>query len=705
MNKNPTLKLAIAIAAASALSIHAEEANDEKPVEEVFTTGTLNRYGATKSDIPILETARSVSVIDEKFFRDIGALTVDDTVAYTSGVIGDSFGFSTRGDFIKVRGFDAAEYRDGQQVLFGFYNNTRSDVYFLEQVEVLKGPASVLYGKGTPGGIVNAISKLAGPEKDNEVLVDVGNQSRKQVGADLNFSLTDSVYARIVSLYRESDTQIDYVNDDLIGIMPSITYQNENTSVTGFLEYIDRKSDTSHQFLPLNATGCLNDDVSITPISFCANANASELDASTYIGHPDFNRYDSSSTLLSLLGSHAFNETVELEGVVRYKNADMDYRQAWLDFNGSGVPRIDANGNGSRTYYISDARTEQLAVDLRLRLDLDTGPLEHELVFGLAYQDVETENDLSFGRSQDVINVQNIVNGPVPDAFTSGDTAADNPASEFEDQGMYVSDQISLDNWKINIGIRYDDVDSGTEGEDDTQNDSEVSKSLGVLYAFENGLSPYISYAESFEPVIGEDSVTMDQLKPREGEQVEIGIKYQPEGHSTYITFAYFDIEESNLPNPSALIGQVSSQQEGVGSSEGFELEGFIKFGDFDVKSSLTIMDTKSAEGVAFDSIPEELFSTWINYTPSGDLNGLKAGFGLRYVGPNQSNAVAADVKVETDGYTIADAMVGYDFDQLSLSLNVRNLTNEDYYSTCLARGDCFPGEELTAVARAVYRF
>lgn len=705
MKMGKQLAVILAISMATFVANANETKNKPSRLEEVHITGKLSRYGATKSDIPILETARSVSVIDEDFFRDIGAFTVDDTVAYTSGVIGDSFGFSTRGDFVKVRGFDAAEYRDGQQVLFGFYNNTRSDVYFLEQVEVLKGPASVLYGKGTPGGIVNAISKLAGPEKDNEILLDLGSHSRAQLAVDLNFNLANNFYGRIVSLYRESDTQVDNVNDDAIGFMPSITYQNNSTSMTAMVEYIDRESDTSHQFLPLNATGCLSDQVTITPDSVCANANEREIDASTYLGHPEFNRYDSESTLFSILGSHAFSDAVEIESVIRYKDAEVKYNQAWIDFNGSGIPRIDADGNGARTFYLSDARSEQLAVDLRLRFDINTGPFEHELVFGLAYQDVETENDTTFGRSQDVINVHNIVNGPVPALFTSGEAATDSPANLFEDQGIYINNQISLGHWKFNLGVRYDDVES-TQNNNPAQNDSEVSSSVGVLYAFENGFSPYVSYAESFEPVIGEDAVTDDQLKPREGKLTEIGLKYQPNTNNAYITFAYFDIEESNLPNPSSLRGVISSQQEGVGSSEGVELEGFIQFGDFDLKASLTVMDTESAEDVPFSSIPEELFSTWLNYTPQdGVLSGFKIGLGVRYVGGNESNNVDAEVKVETDGYTVADAVIAYNIESLNLSLNIRNLTDEDYYSTCLARGDCFPGEERSAVARVAYRF
>ena len=165
----------VAIAALASVNAYGQVAvsDEEKEVDVIVITGELSNFGASKSATPILETARSISIETEEQFRIKGALTVDDTLNYISGVVGETYGYSTRGDFFKVRGYDAAEYRDGHQVLFGYYNNTRSDVYMLEQIEVLKGPASVLYGKGTPGGIVNAVSKLAGGSNTNEHLVSI----------------------------------------------------------------------------------------------------------------------------------------------------------------------------------------------------------------------------------------------------------------------------------------------------------------------------------------------------------------------------------------------------------------------------------------------------------------------------------------------------------------------------------------------------
>ena len=710
MNKS-TIAVPLAALLSTVIAAQSSVADDNtsSEIEEVIVIGELSRYGATKSATPILETARSISIEREEVFRDKGALTLDDTLNYSSGVVGDTFGYSTRGDFPKIRGFNAAEYRDGQQVLFGFYNNTRSDVYMLEQVEVLKGPASVLYGKGTPGGIVNAISKLAGPDIDNEVVIDVGSEKRRQLATDVNYALSDQLYLRVVGLYRDSDTQVDFIEDDAAIVMPSITYQSGATNVTVMAELVDRDSDTAHQFLPLEATGCVSDDITVSSASACANATGQKIEGSTYLGQPGFNRYDTESTLLSLLVSHELSDTVSIDATTRYKEAEADYRQAWIDFNRDGNPRVDSNGNAGRTFYFSDATSEQLAIDIRMRWEFTIGSAEHELFTGIAYQDVTTDNDSLFARSQDVINIYNIQYGATPLPFNGSTPLVDGPESNTEEHGLYLNDQISFGAWKVNVGIRYDDTKSVATGAQ-AQTDYALSASAGLLYSFDIGLSPYISYAESFEPVIGTDGFTNQALKPREGEQFEIGLKYLPRGASTYITVAYFDIEESNLPNPASLIGQPDSQQEGIGTATGLEMEVQTVLGDVAIEANLTLLDTETPNDVPFASIPEQQFSTWIQYQPSsGFLRDFKTGLGVRYVGENESNGFDVTrnepVRVVTDGYTLIDAMLGYETQEWDITLVVRNLSDKEYYGTCLARGDCFPGEQRTAVARLAYKF
>ena len=698
-------------ACAPALSADTAEARTEgqatpQQLDAVVVTGKLDAFGASKSATPILETARSIAVETEAQFRDKGALTLDDTLNYTAGVVGDTFGFSTRGDFPRVRGFNAAEYRDGQQVLFGFYNNTRSDVYLLEQVEVLKGPASVLYGKGTPGGIVNAISKVAGPDAVNELVLDAGSHDRYQIATDFSAPLGENLWLRTVAVARDAGTQIDFVNDDALIAMPSISYDNGDTRISALYEYSDRDSDTAHQFLPLTGTGCISASVRIEPRTPCVNADGRRIDTSTYHGEPGFNRYDTRSGLLSLLGSHAISEQLSVDGVLRYKDAEADYRQAWVDFRGVGRPRVNADGIGTRSFYWSDADSRQLAVDLRARYTFSTGAAEHELFVGLTQQDVVTGNRILFQGGLSPINVFDPVYGNLPDGVFDPANLTDLGDVDTEDRGIYLSDQISIDRWRINLGLRHDEIDARTASA--RQKDDATSFSAGLLYAFDGGLASYVSFAESFEPVIGTDGFTGNPLKPREGEQWELGVKYQPEGTRTYITAAYFEIRESNLPNPASLIGQPDSQQEGIGRVEGIEIEAQTTLGDWYLEGNASWLDTRNPNGKPFDSVPEQQASGWLQYQPSeGPLDGYRFGLGVRYQGENESNGVGADgpLRVVTDGAVLGDLLVGYSAERWDLSLNLRNLADKDYYATCLARGDCFPGERRTVMARMSWWF
>ena len=710
MYKTSLMVSAIALSISSMAAQETERQpapEEERIMETVQVTGQLSDFGATKSATPILETARSISIETDDQFRDKGALTLDDTLNYTSGVVGDTFGFATRGDFPLIRGFDAAEYRDGQQVLFGFYNNTRSDIYMLEQVEILKGPASVLYGKGTPGGIINAVSKIAGPGHDSEIVFDIGTHNRYQAAGDFNVQLSENVFARLVGLYRDSDTQVDFVEDNAAIIMPSITYDDGRTQLTAMVEYVDRDSDTAQQFLPLNGTGCVSGDVTITPNVLCTNATGQTIDSSTYLGEPGFNRYDTNSVLISLLGAYEFTDDFSIDGTLRYKDGEADYRQSYIDFG--GTPRIDADGNGARTFYRSDASSEQTALDLRARYTFTTGALDHELFGGLAYQDITTGNRFIFASGIGQVNAYNPVYGGLPDAFNDTSNFVDLGDTQTEDYGLYLNNQISFENWKFNIGVRYDETETQTATA--TQKDDATSFSVGALYAFENGLSPYVSFAESFEPVLGTDGLTSQPLKPREGEQWEVGLKYQPPGTRTYITVAYFDIEESNLANPSSLIDQPDSQQEGIGTVTGFEVEAQTTLDDWYLEGNFSSLNTETADGVPFAYYPEQQGSAWVQYNPaSGKLANFKAGVGLRYVSENESNIVDPDtgnvaLKVVTDGVVLGDLMVGYETENWDITLNARNIADEDYYSTCLARGDCFVGERRTVVARLARRF
>lgn len=668
----------------------------DKP-EEIIVTGQLRRFGATKSDTPILETARSISIETALDFQDKGFETLDDALGYTAGVTAEPYGFSTRGDFSSVRGLDVPEYRDNLQFLFGFYNNPRPELYTLEQVEVLKGPASVLYGSGSPGGIINVVTKRPFAGTAAEFRGRVGSHDRYEIATDLNGYIpgTGEVgTARLVALYRDTGTQIDEVDEEKIVVAPAVTIQPASgTTISLLANYTRQDTDTAHQFYPVTGT-------------LLPTADGRRIDTTEYLGEPGFNRYNSESVSLMLIAEQRLTDWLDFEGVARYVESDADYWQSWPTFLGTGVPRIDADGNAGRTFYLADNRSEQLAFDARLRGMFTTGPLDHEVLAGIQYQDVTTDSD-SASLNRGTINVFNPVYGNAPTEAEMRALQIDAPSNFVEQVGYYISDQITFGQLIVNAGVRFDEVENRVQ-RGTTQRDTATSFGAGALYRLPLGISPYVSYAESFQPVVGIDTLTGNRLKPQEGRQYEAGVKWQVPGVPAFVTVAGFDIEQSNLPNPQAVAG-ADSQQEGIAKIRGIEVEANGTIGGFRIDANYSLLDSEDPNGLPLSSIPKHQASLFGIYSFSeGPLAGFRLGAGVRHIGKSESSGISTltgeVITYVTDAYTVGDIVIGYGFGSWDLSVNARNVTDEDYFTTCLARGDCYPGERRSVIATLTYR-
>ena len=717
------IRTGISLAVINALvSVNAQaQSNDEgKKLEEVVVVGQSTTFGATKSEIPLNETPRSVSIITASEFLDRGALSLSNVLNYTAGVTGNAFGFATRGDFTSIRGLDAPEYQDNLQVLFGFYNNARADIFTLEQVEVLKGPASVLYGQGAPGGIVSTVSKVASSEKlDHEITFSAGSNDRLQAGIDSGFDLTgDGRWtARFVGLLRDSGSQLEFVDEDATVLAPSITYQNDSTILTALVNFTDRKGDTAGQFLPLSAVACGSSEISISEPNVCAFSSGQSVDSAVYVGDPNFNRYDTEATTISLFATHDFNESLSFEGTIRHRDGEAEYDQTWISFLGDGNPRILPDGTAiARSWNSSPADSEQFAFDARLRANFDTGIVQHEILAGINYQDVETSENRAF--LYGLPTTFNIFNPaydgseiPSTQIFDSFRTRTE---SQSVSKDMYFTDHMTIGDLILSAGVRFSSVES--KDTLNNQDDNETPITFGALYKSDFGLNPYISYAESFRASVGTDVATTTPLKPRFGEQTEIGFKYQQPNTRNSITVAYFDLTEDNL------ITFVAGGQTQLGESvdtKGFEVEAQWAWDEFSIDFDYRHLDAKNVDGNGTEttrpSLPDDAASLWLNWEPSNEtLNGFRFGIGARYASENESNGtsfllvngfVPTPNKVVTDGYTVFDALIGYRSDNYDLKLNVRNLADDDFYATCLSRGDCFPGERRSIVGSLEMRF
>lgn len=643
---------------------------------------------ALKVSAPIAETPVSISVITGQRLRDFGAQTVQDTLAYTAGVHSGLFGVDSRGDWSTIRGVSPQTYVDGLKSFFGFYNNTRPSTYSLSRVDILKGPSSVLYGQGSTGGVINLVSKLPKSAPSYEVWGSFGSFDRKQGGVDFTGSLNRSgtLLYRIVSLIKDSDSQTDFVPDNARLLTPSLTWQpTERTRFTLLANLQENESGTSTQFLPWEGT--------ILP------SEQGVIDTGVFLSEPDFDRYDAEQKAYTLFVDQDINSQWRLKATARYSDSEADYRSMWPSF----PPSLVEGRRALRTLYQSDAASESFTTDLRIQGNFDTGVVNHSLVTGFDYQDAETDNDFFYGYGQ----------GGFIDVFTPeyGFEIPENlPVTDFPhttttQQGFYVSNQMKIaDSWVVSMGLRQDNTESKAEHAAEGQKDDALTGRLGVMHLFENGLAPYVSYSESFSPVIGADAGG-NLFKPQAGVQTELGLKYQPPSARALFTASLFDIEEKNrlttdLENP------FLSVQTGEVEIQGMELEGQWSNYQWSVLGSYTYTDSEVTrsndgnQGARIASVPENLASSWIVYRPQA-LPGFNIGAGLRYLGSNWDGID----NLKTPSETLFDFQIGYAYRSLSFTLDVDNATDEQYLSTCLARGDCFYGQRRTIIGTIRYIF
>ncbi|HHH7389034.1 TPA: TonB-dependent siderophore receptor, partial [Escherichia coli] len=361
------------------------------------------------------------------------------------------------------------------------------------------------------------------------------------------------------------------------------------------------------------------------------------------------------------------------------------------------------NRTVNRVWSISKPEVTIWSADHQAESRFDTGPLQHTALVGVDYRHAVTDSRTARGTATPLD-----LYDPVYGTFDpSGITLSDVPQQRVAQQGLYVQDQIRLDKWLATLGLRKDWADTRVE-QGTRQKDDAVTGRVGLTYLFDNGVAPYLSYSESFTPIIGLDTVTQQSYKPLEGEQWELGVKYQPVGSNTLLTAAVFDLREKNrqMPNPA---NPLSTIQAGEARVKGLELEGLVEMNrSWDLIGTYTYLDSEvvkgpvAQQGKRIASVPEHMASLWSQHRFSiAGIPGFSAGAGVRYVGASWDGTDS----LKTPSTTLFDAMLGYAYQDWSLTLNATNLEDETYYTTCLSRGDCFTGNRRTLTATASYSF
>lgn len=638
-----------------------------------------------KSPVSVQDMPQSVTVVDVDQAREMGALNIQDALTYTAGAYSGRYGFDTRGDWVSVRGFTPSIFLDGIRNLYGFYNNTRIDIYTLESIEVLKGPSSSLFGQSDLGGIVNAVSKRPKKEVSREVNLQYGMYDRKQLAVDFTGPMTEDgewLY-RFVALKRDSGTQVDHVNDDAVLFMPSITWQpSDKTSMT--LQYLHHEVDTvvSSQFLPSKGT--------------IQSAPLGRISSSTFVGEPGWDRYDMKRDELSLFVDQALTGQIKLIANIRKTNSSSETREHWARVG--AIP--DDAGNIARTIHTADRSTHVFAVDTRLQGDFKLAETKHLISLGLDYQDaLWTESNYASTTSAFGINLYNPVYGNVDYSKLVG---AERDNNKIVQTGFYLTDHIEWGPWVASGAIRRDHATNTLLRFDHSQADVDSRNSattgrLGLMYRFQNGIYPYINYSEAFVPNLGTDGAG-GVLKATEGEQREAGIKYLSHTGDTSVNFAWFDIEQINRVVQGSTPGGV--EQTGA-VTQGWEVDARQRFGKLDLLANYTHMSAiNDATKFRLSSIAEKFGSAWAQYRFN---DYWRAGIGTRYIG----DVVGGTSNLpEVPSVTLFDAMVGFTHGPWDIRATVRNIADKEYVSWCRGLNqDCGYGERQNAVLSANYKF
>ena len=675
-------------------------AQDTTPTKEetVVVTSQMQR-GATKLETPDIETPQSVSIVTREQYEEQGATNVRQAVSYTPGVYANQIGASSRFDYIVLRGFSDGSldniYLDGLKMM-GDTNSHSSlvvDPWFLDSIEVVRGPASVLYGRSSPGGIVALNSRKPSFDPGGEIKVFAGNNNQRGAAFDVTGPVDDNdrVAVRLTGMTRYADSQFDPLKEERYALMPSLTWRITDSTRLDLMAYLHRDPEGgSHSGLPYEGT--------VVPHA------GQKISNTFYEGEDDYDKYDRRENMVGYNFEHAFDSGWSVRQKLRYLhtkvNLNQVYAAGWLN---------DTELN--RGYSGSDEKMNAITLDNQLDGSVETGPVNHRLLMGVDYQR-RSNNVAGYYGAFPAIDAFNPVYGADPDYITQYSSEK----HKLEQTGIYVQDQMSLNKWRLTLGGRHDQVKvtnvNKLNDTSDTLDQGHYSSRAALLYLFDNGFAPYVSYSTAFTPTSFTDE-NGKILEPMKGKQWEAGLKFEPEGTQTMYSASVFRINQKNIAtkeeptDPYRSIGEIESEGvelEAVGQlTDSLRLQAAYTYTDIRYKKS-----SPEEQGKRAVYAPRNQASAWLSYdVKSGPLDGLTVGSGVRYV-----NGITSDRQNThtLPSYTLVDLAVGYDLSKvglkgLSAQVNVNNLTDKSYIAACNSLSYCYFGAERSIVGSLSYKF
>lgn len=672
-----------------------------------------------KTDAPAVEVPQAVSVVTEAEFEARGVKDLNDTVAYTPGVRAVDYPGNQGMPRIYLRGFRSqsqrAYYLDGLRNGYNPYDSTL-EPFALQGLEVLRGPASALYGDALPGGLIAATSKQPDGREIRHVQLQYGSHDRKQLGLDFGGALNESgsIDYRFVMIQRDSGSQIDHSPDNLSYFAPSLGFQlGEGTRLTLRASHTRAKRGGSEQSIPYdNAPG----------------GSGPEIPWDLMIGGGEDSYWKPKTTTLGWEFTHDFAPNWSFSQNARFFYTDLDYVSSFDYSYPIAVLADDTILVGMQ----KRPRTSRgFVLDNTLNGRVETGAVAHDLLFGLSYGKYRLRETRTNSTNSNALDIDD----PDYDFDYSYGLPWSDDLDRIEQAGVYAQDRARWGNWIATANLRYDHVRSiSTDLYSNTiyaaysgdvtnaYTDEKVTGRLGLSYLFSPDLSVYGSYATSFEPQLGTDRAG-DSFQPTEGQQYETGVKWRPNAKSL-VSLSLFQLTQQNVTTPDPENTSYSVQT-GEVRSRGIELEykGEISpalgvIASYGYADATVTKDNPNAQGISkkgtrVEAIPYNTAALWFDYRPqAAGFAGLTLGLGARYVGSSALVMNASTGKqLTSDGYTLLDASVSYDLgavggpDGVSVTLAANNLTDEKYVTPGYYSNSVLYGKRRSLSATLDYRW
>lgn len=634
---------------------------------------------ATKFEAPLRDIPRSIQVVPEQVIEDQNAIRLDDALRNVSGVARDNT-FGGTADGFLIRGFPADIFRDGLPEVSG------TSVFFsiretanLERIEVLKGPASILFGNVPPGGIINLVTKKPLADPFYAAAFTIGSFNQYRPTLDISGPLTPdrNLLYRLNAVYENSSSFRDFTQIERVFVAPVLAGKiGDRTALSFELEYLDDERPFDRGLV------AIGDRPADIPIS-------------RRLGEPsDVRRVKDLSIGLRL--EHEISDNWTLRNVFRGLFSD--------NFTRRFEPRFldEETGILSREFRIVENDRQGYTFQTNIIGKFDTGPVKHQAVFGLDLSRVLSDEIGFRQRPTTPINIFDPVYGtplPNPPLSFSFNSRTDN-------LGIYIQDLISLtNNLKLLVGGRFDLVDQASIDNlaltRTVQDDTAFSPTVGLVYQPIQPISLYASFSRSFQPNTA-IAANGSFLEPEQGTQYEVGVKAELLGGRLSSTLAFYRLTESNVGvldpiNPDFFVPIGEQRSQGIELDVvGEILPGWNLIASYAyTNAEITQGDEFGPTGNRVPNVPFYSGSLWTTYIiQNGPAQGLGFGLGFFYVGDRAGDLENTFI---LPNYMRTDAAIYYRRKNWRLALNVKNLFNVRYFeSSAFGRERITPGAPLT---------